>query len=37
MAIACLKDHVKERKDLKNKLGQLFSSLLELVPIPAIQ
>jgi hypothetical protein len=36
MVIACLKDHLKERKDLRTKLGQVFMLLFEGVPIPVV-
>lgn len=36
LVIACLKDHLKERRDLKNKIAQLFILYLEGLPIPVV-
>ncbi len=36
IVIGCLKDHLKERKDLKTKIAQIFMLLLEGIPIPVI-
>lgn len=37
IVLACLRDHLKERKDLKTKIGQVFMLLFEGVPIPVVQ
>lgn len=37
LVIACLKDHLKERKDLKTKIAQLFILFLEGLPIPVVE
>lgn len=36
LVIASLKDHLKERKDLKMKIAQLLLLLLEGLPIPVV-
>lgn len=37
LVIASLKDHLKERKDLKTKIAQLLLLLLEGLPIPVVE
>lgn len=37
LVIACLKDHLRERKDLRKKIAQLFMLLLEGVPLPVVE
>lgn len=36
MVIACLKIHLRERKDLKLKLAKLFKILIETLPLPVV-
>lgn len=37
LVVSCLKDQLKDRKDLKAKIGKIFIALLETTPIPVIQ
>ena len=36
MVIACLKIHLRERKDLKLKLAKLFKVLIQTLPLPVV-
>lgn len=36
MIVACLKIHLRERKDLKMKLAKLFKILIEKLPLPVV-
>ena len=36
MVIACLKTHLRERKDLKMKLVKIFKVLIETLPLPVV-